>query len=160
MTAAGGDPDPVFRCRIASRICEIPGARQALITWATLQGAPPAATRSVALILDELVTNTILHGYRGQPWGAIAVEASVEDGAIAVQLTDQAPPFDPLSLPPPDTDADIEQRSIGGLGILFVRRLADELSYRRLDAGGPGQANEVRFVKRFKLDSGMPVPHS
>lgn len=160
MTSTGGDPEPVFRCRIASRIGEIPGAREALITWATLQGAPRAAARSVALILDELVTNTIQHGYQGQPCGAIAVEASLEDGAIAVQLTDQARPFDPLSLQPPDMDADIEQRSIGGLGILFVRRLTDELSYRLLDAGGPGQANQVRFVKRFKLDPGTPEPHS
>ena len=35
-------------------------------------------------------------------------------------------PFDPLSQPPPDLDADIVDRPIGGLGVHLVRDLADE----------------------------------
>lgn len=88
--------------------------------------------------------------YRGQPTCHIDVEATLAHGAVMVRVTDHAPPFDPLQSRPPDTSADIDQRHIGGLGVLFARRLADELSYRLLDPSGPAQANEVRFVKRFR----------
>lgn len=88
--------------------------------------------------------------YRGQPTGRIDVEAMVSEDSIVVRLTDHAPAFDPLQRPSPDTSVDIDHRRIGGLGILFARRLADEMSYRRLDPDGPHQANEVHFVKRFE----------
>lgn len=150
MAAAEPTPAPQFVRRLASRLSEIQELRHALADWASHQGVPIATTRSVNLILDELITNVIEHGYRDQPTCHIDVEATLADGAVMVRVTDQAPPFDPLQSRPPDTSADIDQRHIGGLGVLFARRLADELSYRLLDPSGPAQANEVRFVKRFR----------
>ena len=47
--------------------------------------------------------------------------------------TDDAPPFDPLSLAAPDLAAGLDERSMGGLGIHLVRELVDEVSYRRVD---------------------------
>ena len=87
--------------------------------------------------------------YRGQLGHQIEVEATVADSAVMVRVTDHAPAFDPLQSPSPDTSADIGHRPMGGLGLLFARRLADEMSYRRLDPDGAAPANEVRFVKRF-----------
>lgn len=158
MAATDRVEDPVFRCQLASQICEIEAVRHALADWAGGRGVPPATTRSVTLILDELLTNTIEHGYRGRPGGRISIEATVHDGAMALRLSDQAPAFDPLQLPPPDTSEDIERRRIGGLGLMFVRRLADELSYRLLDPGGPGQTNELRIVKRFRPSAASAPP--
>jgi len=45
-------------------------------------------------------------------------------------VTDSAPAFDPLSLPDPELDGDIEDRKIGGLGIYLVRQVMDTISYR------------------------------
>jgi anti-sigma regulatory factor (Ser/Thr protein kinase) len=47
-----------------------------------------------------------------------------------IQVTDSAPAFDPLSLPDPELDGDIEDRKIGGLGIYLVRQVMDTISYR------------------------------
>ena len=113
----------------------------------------------VNLILDELITNVIEHGYHGQPTGRIEVEAMVSEDSVVVRLTDHAPAFDPLQRPLPDTSADIDRRHIGGLGILFARRLADEMSYRRVGPDGPQQANEVHFVKRFERPQ-PPASHA
>jgi len=46
---------------------------------------------------------------------------------------DAAPRFDPLSVPEPDLDSDLENRRIGGLGIFLIRQLMDEVSYRYKD---------------------------
>ena len=41
--------------------------------------------------------------------------------------------FNVLSLPDPNTTADIMEREIGGLGVYLIRRLTDDASYQRKD---------------------------
>jgi len=38
-----------------------------------------------------------------------------------------------LTVPPPDLDASLQDRRVGGLGIHFVRRLMTRVEYARLD---------------------------
>jgi serine/threonine-protein kinase RsbW len=101
----------------------------------------------VGLMLDELVTNIVLHGY-GEEVGTIEVEATVSGRELAVTLVDHAFAYDPLQAPETDTTLDIEHRSIGGLGVQFVRQMADALSYRRIERDGRA-ANALTLVKRF-----------
>jgi len=35
------------------------------------------------------------------------------------------------SLPDPDLTADIDERKMGGLGVFFIKKLTDEVRYRR-----------------------------
>ena len=46
-------------------------------------------------------------------------------------MEDDGRPFNPLNVPEPDTKQLLEVRPIGGLGIHLVRKLIDELEYRR-----------------------------
>lgn len=92
---------------------------------------------------DELATNTILHGYRGQP-GWIEVAVRPAGGDLLVILRDQAPPFDPTLVPEPDLSLPLERRPVGGLGVYLSRKLTDEIRHHALPAGG----NEVILVKR------------
>jgi serine/threonine-protein kinase RsbW len=48
-----------------------------------------------------------------------------------VQLIDEGVPFDPLALEEPDINAKLEDRKIGGLGVLLIRRVMDEVHYQR-----------------------------
>lgn len=99
----------------------------------------------LVLAVNEAVTNSLLHGYGGQP-GPIGVCVEVEEGDLFVVLSDNAPPFDPTRVPPPDIYLPLEDRPLGGLGIHMMRQLTDELIYRRVD-----DANELVFVKRGAL---------
>jgi serine/threonine-protein kinase RsbW len=141
-------PEPDFRQTIASRLAELQELLACFDTWARAFGMPEAAIQGVTLILDELITNSIEHGFRGAPEGRISLNARVHDSALLLRLTDNAPAFDPLTLPGPDTSLPLEQREPGGLGIHFARQLADELHYTRL-ASGDEPLNELRIVKRF-----------
>ncbi len=87
------------------------------------------AILDVQLAVEEAVTNTILHGYDGTS-GTIAIRIETTAHHIAVEIADDAPAFDPLSVPEPDVSADLEERQIGGLGIFLIRRVMDEVSYR------------------------------
>lgn len=140
-----------FRQACRSRIEEFAGLVEALNRWALGAGVPPRALRSVVLILDELFTNIVIHGYRGDPDGDILVEAQANADAITVTLTDHAFAFNPLLVPETDTTLSLEERAVGGLGLLFVRRTADALHYRRLAEGTPEAVNQLTYNKH--LDS-------
>ncbi len=140
-------PGTVFRATLASRLDAFDGLVKALSAWAKSAGVEDPTLRDVILILDELFSNIVIHGYRYDPNGEIRVEAAVEDRQVHVTLTDHAPLFNPLLVPEPDTTLPLEARPIGGLGLLFVRRTADELRYWPAEPNSPGPANRLRFTK-------------
>lgn len=76
--------------------------------------------------------------------GFIEVEVGFDDDALVVYLRDQAPAFDPFQVPPPDTSLPLEQRAPGGMGILMIRQLTDEMTYRMTEDG----SNDLILVKR------------
>lgn len=122
------------------------------IGWGTdaediTQQAFVEAAQSYATFKGDSELSTWL--YRNDPDGPVIVLAQVDEGTIQVTLTDHAPSFDPLQAAEPDTTLSIEERPIGGLGLLFVRRTADTVVWRPLDAGPPLMGNEVLFSKRF-----------
>jgi anti-sigma regulatory factor (Ser/Thr protein kinase) len=62
-------------------------------------------------------------------------------------LNDRGKQFDPRSVPPPDLEADVENRKIGGLGVHLINRLMDEVSYSFDDRSG----NTLTMKKRLSL---------
>lgn len=110
---------------------------------ASALGVAPAVIPGVILAVDEAVTNIIVHGYQGQG-GAVEIEVSREGDALVIRLRDEAAPFDPTSVPPPDLTLPLEQRTPGGLGIHLIRQIMDEITHRVTPQGG----NELTLVKR------------
>jgi serine/threonine-protein kinase RsbW len=117
---------------IRSDINEIPRVSSALEAVMGNHGFPEEDILDTQLAVEEAVTNIIMHGYKDAP-GEILVLCRASKGIVEIQLEDRAIPFDPLSLPEPDLDGDIEDRQIGGLGIFLVRRVMDEILYRYED---------------------------
>ena len=107
-------------------------------------GADQEVIPDVLLAVTEAATNIMIHGYQGQP-GTIEIEVSRKGDSLVVCLRDQAPPFDPTTVPPPDVTLPLEQRQPGGLGIHFMRQFMDELTYRSTPQGG----NELTLGKRL-----------
>jgi serine/threonine-protein kinase RsbW len=105
--------------------------------------ADPAELADVVLAVDELATNSTLHGYQGQP-GMIEVVMRQAGRDLVVVLRDRAAAFDPTTVPPPDLTLPLEERPIGGVGLHLVRHMVDELRYQRRPGGG----NEMTLVKR------------
>jgi len=103
----------------------------------------PQAIADILIAMNEAATNIILHGYQGRP-GTIEVEVAYDQDALVVCLRDRAPQFDPTSAPAPDVTLPLEQRPIGGMGVLMMRQLIDELIYRTTDDG----RNELIMVKK------------
>ncbi len=84
----------------------------------------------ITLILDELITNTILHGDcdKKQP---IDISLTKTGQTLIIQIIDAGLRFDPTLCTIPDTSLPLEQRKCGGLGILLVRQFCDYWHYTR-----------------------------
>ncbi len=113
---------------IDSVIDEIPVVSERLEELMNGAGFGPEAVLDTQLAVEEAITNVIVHGYK-QKGNEIRIACQVIDGAIEIRITDSAPPFNPLSLPTPDLDSDVNERRIGGLGIYLIRRVMDGVEY-------------------------------
>jgi len=90
--------------------------------------ADPATISRVQLAVDEASTNIIKYAY-GEKEGLLKLIMELNHDELIITLINWGKPFDPTSIPPPDLDSALEDRKIGGLGMYFIRKLMDEVSY-------------------------------
>jgi serine/threonine-protein kinase RsbW len=82
------------------------------------------------LVLEELFTNTIRHGYRGDSDAPVWISLARDGEALRIVYEDGAPPFNPYAwLAGVANEGPQPLRRPGGLGILLTRELADSREY-------------------------------
>ena len=85
----------------------------------------------VNLALEEIVINVMNYGH-DDGLHEIDITLITEENSLTIEIVDDGRPFDPLhDAPKPDVNAELEDRDIGGLGIHFVRKMMDDVRYRR-----------------------------
>jgi anti-sigma regulatory factor (Ser/Thr protein kinase) len=104
----------------------------AVLAWSRAAALGPRAAHRLALLVEELATNVANHGAAGADGAtAVSVAIALEADGVRLVVEDDGQAFDPLSLPPPDTELPLESRRIGGLGVHLSRQLARSLAYAR-----------------------------
>jgi len=127
--------------RIRAEVAELATVREFVREHANHLCPDAGFGDDVVHAVDELVTNSIVHGYRDSP-GLIEVEIESADKSLVVRLRDQAPPFDPTRKSDPDVTLPLERRPRGGMGIYLARSLLDTMTYRHTQDG-----NELTLSK-------------
>jgi anti-sigma regulatory factor (Ser/Thr protein kinase) len=111
-------------------------------------GLVKKATYSLKLAIDETATNIILYGYQAASIEAdVVVLSEISDEWLTVILEDTAAPFNPLTKKMPDADdltRPLDEREIGGLGILLTIQGVDEFLYEYQD----GKNRNIFKMKR------------
>jgi len=120
-----------FRIAIGTGPGDVDRVHAAFAGFADAHGLPAPVRRSLAVALDELLTNTAVHGFGGRMGGTVTVEVRLQADRVSVIITDDGKPFDPFDVPAPDTALPVADRPAGGLGLHLVRGLLDEVSYER-----------------------------
>jgi serine/threonine-protein kinase RsbW len=104
---------------------------------------------NLSLAIDEIATNIINYGYplAGKNDGVIEIIVVVEQHSLQVTLIDSAIPFDPFQKASPteeDLAKPLEERPIGGLGVMLAKQSVDEFNYEYSD-----HKNKNIFIVRF-----------
>jgi anti-sigma regulatory factor (Ser/Thr protein kinase) len=91
-------------------------------------GFPAEAAFDVDLLIEELFTNMVTYNRTGME--DIEIGLSADGPVVTIRLRDfGVDSFDVTRAPEVDPDMPMEQRRRGGLGLHFVRRMADSLEY-------------------------------
>ncbi len=117
--------------------------REQVFEQARATGLPPELEPKLDLVLEEILVNVIKYAYPDTD-GNMEVECITDADSFCCIVRDWGPPFDPLVVAPPDTEAGIEERPIGGLGLMLVSTMTDDCSYVRSD-----ETNELKFCFSF-----------
>ena len=89
---------------------------------------------AIDVAIDELFANIAHYAYNPET-GYATVQVDVLKDPLSVEVTfiDHGKQYDPLAKEDPDTKLSIEDRPIGGLGILIVKKSMDSVNYEYKD---------------------------
>jgi anti-sigma regulatory factor (Ser/Thr protein kinase) len=116
--------------------------RAAMEELSSAFGLPRVDCRGVALAVDEALANIIRHAYDGVCDQPIEIRCRARRGRLELKFLDQGKAPDPSRLEALLPD----QTALSGRGVHIIRRVMDEVSYRRLRAG-----NQLKLSKRLPL---------
>jgi serine/threonine-protein kinase RsbW len=97
------------------------------------------------LALEELFTNSLRHGGCEGMRDAAHVRLRLTGDGVQVEYSDRGAAFNPLDAPEPDLSAPLMERRPGGLGVYMVRRVVQDLRYRRR-----GESNQITMTRRME----------
>lgn len=102
------------------------------------------------LAVGEACENIIIHGYGEALSGSISLTINATAGELIIELCDTAPPFNPARKPQ-HRELDMENPPVGGLGLVIIHRVMDEVRYVRTESG-----NCLKLRKRVLLSNQEP----
>jgi anti-sigma regulatory factor (Ser/Thr protein kinase) len=107
----------------------------AIERYCTAVALPRAALARTLTVFEEIFTNTMKHGYRGQDGRRIRTSLAGAD-PLCLTFEDSAPPFDPTAW---DSTADLARgladRPVGRHGIAIVLGLSRNARWQKLSSG-------------------------
>ena len=130
MSAA---PDSVFERTFANDLSELEQVTEEALAFAERFEMSAAAGYSLRLSIEEIATNILKYAYEDTAPHRILLRAEMLPEQIHLSLEDDGREFDPLTVPEPNTDLPLEERSVGGLGIHLIRKFALRTRYQRLN---------------------------
>jgi anti-sigma regulatory factor (Ser/Thr protein kinase) len=117
------------------------------------QGLSADQRFALELCLEEAVTNIIMHGgLKDKKEPHIRVTLISGAPSLTICLEDDARPFDPTSVPPPEAAASLEEARIGGAGLPLMHKLTTEMSYQFRDGRN---CLTLRFASPGHSESGV-----
>jgi len=98
----------------------------------------------IKLAFEEAFVNVAHYAYSPETKGNIKVEIGIVNDIATFKITDSGKAFDPIKAKDPDITLSAEERNIGGLGILMVKKLMDSVRYEYKDS-----QNILTMIKRI-----------
>ncbi len=112
---------------VAARLSELTKLLGAIAGKAEQLGISGDISLRLQLIVEELFTNTINHGYRGNGDTPVRVSLAIDNNGVALRYVDSAPAFNPFEIGPNFAST----AEVGGQGLNLIRGLCRTCHYER-----------------------------
>ena len=120
-----------YSFELKNDLSELETLCQHLNIFGHVTGLSEACITDVNICLDELFTNIVSYGFVDDLEHIIRFTINVDNNVLTLNIEDEGIPFNPLEKKDPEIPADLLDARIGGLGIHIVRKLMDDISYKR-----------------------------
>lgn len=107
-------------------------------------GIDKSLAAKLRLALEEAVVNVMEYAYPAGSHGTVNIRVTSDGRQLKFIITDNGISFDPTEASKADTTLSAEERPVGGLGILLVRKLMDTINYERI-----GKQNVLTMKKEL-----------
>ena len=130
---------------LANDVKQVPELNSFVKSVAERLNLEPSLSSQLMLAVEEAAVNVMNYAYPMGTEGKVQIDAVATDHDLKFIITDQGKAFDPTQGTHVDTTLDVEERPIGGLGILLVHSLMDTINYERYDG-----KNVLTLKKEYK----------
>ena len=137
-----------LRLKLESTLDSIEAAELIVQRMAELNGFDEDQVHQIGMGVRETVANAVKHGNRYCSDKSVAFDASIDEVAFRVTVTDQGLGFAPDCVPDPLQGENLLMAS--GRGLLLMRAFFDEVDVGTCDGSG----TRVRLVKYRTTGSG------
>lgn len=114
-------------------VSEIPRVTDAVDRFGEDAGLAAGTCHKLSIILDELLSNAISYGLGGNGDHQIDIHIERDGERLVLHVSDDGIPFNPFASEKPDTSLSVDERPIGGLGLLLVTELTESQTYERVE---------------------------
>ena len=140
------EPPDSDRRAFRARLRMLHDALDFVAAFAALRDLSERDLLRLQLVIEELFTNTIMHGYGKECDEPIEIALGAAPGQVTVQYQDTAGPYDParaLATSRERVSEPLEQRPVGHLGVHLVAAIVDDMRYARI-----GGRNQLQILMR------------
>jgi anti-sigma regulatory factor (Ser/Thr protein kinase) len=120
---------------IPSTLAGLKEGSEALTRWLNRWNAGEEVSNRAHLVFDEVVTNIIRYAFDDKREHGIGVSFRLAEDSLTLIFDDDGRPFDPRAAPDPPRPGSLDKATIGGRGLLLVRKAAKGLDYQRSQSG-------------------------
>lgn len=132
--------------KLKNRLNELDKIKAAVSKMSATTDCTQRNSKEINLILEELFTNVVHHGFNDDKEHDIDLSISCDEKSLIIRMEDDGKPFDVTAAAAPDTKCAIEKRCAGGLGIHFVKHFIDDCKYYRK------KGKNIVVLKKYMID--------
>jgi anti-sigma regulatory factor (Ser/Thr protein kinase) len=120
----------VFTITLPAKLENLQKMMRSVCDSAQIQGFARKKIGEIELAAEEAWVNICNYAYPEQS-GDVEVIGKADDNNFIIEIIDSGIPFDITALSDPNITDDVDERKIGGLGVFLMKKMADEVRYRR-----------------------------
>jgi len=131
--------------RITNQLSEIGRVVELLDGFCRHHALSDRVRHDMSLALEEIISNIVHYSYRDNASHCISISLRLAASEVRAEIVDDGVAFDPLAHHAPKPSGSLDERMPGGLGLLFVKSLMDNMSYFRAN-----DRNHLTLAKRIE----------
>lgn len=134
-----------YKFELKNELSELNALARHLSNWGGAIGLTDNSIARINICLDELFTNIVSYGFDDDGEHIVKFTLSGDSNFVIINIEDDAKLFNPLEKVDPDFPENVEEAKIGGLGILIIRKIMDNVTYERIQG-----KNKLTMKKKFQ----------